>query len=443
MAAETLCNLFYSHSSVKIIFDRNTARYNLSHRERSLAMNLIYGVLRQRQFLDRILQELSKTPIRKLDPFIHQTLAVGLYQIFFLERIPQSAAVNEAVKSCKAKRLPKRLHGFVNGILREAIRQKDNKNLYNNALTEKNGQPVYNHPHWLVDRWTKHFGKEETARICGENSKVPLLVLRVNIALTSITDFCLQLEERDIEHHPGVYCEDSVILPDFHGSIDSIPGFDQGFFQVQDEAAQLATLLLAPLKKGGNYLDGCAGLGGKTSHMLQLGLQYDLRISAVEPEQHRLQKLKENQLRLFPGSHLSIYEGNLQDFTERNTIQFDGILIDAPCSGTGVIGRHPDIRWNRKEQDLLQYQEKQLNLLKQAVGLLGARGVLVYATCSLEPEENQDVIRTFLSTNPELSLTNCKEYLPETAHSLVKDKFFCPHPSKTIDGFFSARMQRT
>ena len=405
-------------------------------------MNLIYGVLRQRQFLDRILQELSKTPIHKLHPFVHQTLAVGLYQIFFLERIPDSAAVNEAVNSCKAKGIPKRLHGFVNGILRETIRQKENKNLAEIALTKKNGQPVYNHPDWLVNRWIKHFGRQEASRICNANSKEPLLVLRVNTALTSTTDFCQRLEQQKIHSLPGTYCTDSIVLPHFHGSIKSIPGFEQGFFQIQDEAAQLATLLLTPFKKGGNYLDGCAGLGGKTSHMLQLGSGQDLRIYAVEPVQHRLQKLLENQLRLFPGSDLLIHEETLQDFAKRDSVQFDGILIDAPCSGTGVIGRHPDIRWNRKEQDLPKYQEKQLKLLEQAATLLGPKGILVYATCSLEPEENQDVIHSFLSAHPNFTLTNCAEQLPKAAHRLIRDNFFCPHPSTTIDGFFSARMQR-
>jgi len=443
IAAETLCNLFQSTSSVKILFDANIAKYNLPPRERNLAMSLIYGVLRRRQSLDKILQKLSKTPINKLHPFVHQTLAAALYQIFFLERIPNSATVNEAVNSCKAKGIPKRLHGFVNGILRETIRQKENKNLTESVLTETNGKPVYNHPQWLVNRWIKHFGKQEAAHICDENSKEPLLVLRVNNTLLSTIDFCRKLELQKIVHQPGTYCPDSIVLPHFHGSIEKIPGFDQGFFQIQDEAAQLATLLLAPFKKNGNYLDGCAGLGGKTSHLLQLGAQHDFKIHAVEPEHNRLQKLLENQIRLFPGSHLSIHKKNLQDFARENTLQFDGILIDAPCSGTGVIGRHPDIRWNRKEQDLPRYQEKQLHLLKQAAEMLVPKGVLVYTTCSIEPEENQNVIHAFLSTHPNFTLTCCTEYLPETARHLVKDKFFHPLPSAAIDGFFGARIQRT
>jgi len=407
-----------------------------------LAMNLIYGVLRQRQSLDAILHELSKTPIHKLTPFIHQTLAIGLYQIFFLENIPHSAVVNEAVNGCKVKKIPKRLHGFVNAVLRETIRRKKNNTLPQNLLEKKIDQPLYNHPHWLVSRWIKHFGQEETVRICEENNREPLLVLRVNSPLITVTDFRRLLEQHEVIHRSGTYSPDSIVLPEFRGTIQSIPGYKRGFFQVQDEAAQLAPLLLGPFKEGGTYLDGCAGLGGKTNHLLQLGLRHNLKIYAVEPEQRRLKKLLENQHRLFPHSHLSIFEGRLQDFSAQCEIRFDGILIDAPCSGTGVIGRHPDIRWNREEHDIQRYRREQLDLLQHAAQLLEKNGVLVYATCSLEPEENQSIISTFLTSHTNFTLTDCSEQLPVSAHCLIEENFFSPHPSPAIDGFFSARMVR-
>ena len=141
-------------------------------------MQLVYGVLRHRQYLDRILEILSRTPLRKLDPFVHQAVAVGLYQLFFLERIPESAAVNEAVQSCKTNKIPQRLHGFVNGILRQAIRQKED--LSSKALTDSVGNPVLNHPEWLTRRWQQTFGSKETTRICQVNNHEPALVLRVN-----------------------------------------------------------------------------------------------------------------------------------------------------------------------------------------------------------------------------------------------------------------------
>ena len=443
VAAETLCELFQQRSSVKILFSNNIKKYNLPSAERNLAMNLIYGVLRQRQSLDAILQKRSKTSLGKLHPFVHQALAVGLYQLFFLDSIPCSAVVNEAVNSCKAKKTPKRLHGFVNGVLRETIRRKEDKSSTGTSSPIPGDPPLYNHPSWLVNKWTKAFGREETSRICRENNRQPSLTLRVNRSRISSAELCEHFEENKIIHRPGAYAPDSIILPDFHGSIQSIPGYEQGFFYIQDEAAQLAALLLGPFKTGGTYLDCCAGLGGKTNSIMQLAETHGLKIYAVEPEQRRLQKLLENRQRLFPQSSLSTFKGNLKEFRAECLIQFDAILIDAPCSGTGVIGRHPDIRWNREEQDLQRYQTAQSELLEQARSLLKPEGVLVYATCSLEHEENQDVIRTFLAEHPKFTLTDCTEYLPKPAHPFIEDNFFCPRPSSAMDGFFAARMELT
>lgn len=403
-------------------------------------MQLVYGVLRHRQSLDRILAILSRTPLRKLDPFIHQVLAVGLYQLFYLERIPESAAVNEAVISCKQARIPKRLHGFVNGVLRQAIRQK--QELAVEAKANADNTRILNHPQWLVQRWQQEFGLNEAIRICLSNTCEPDLVLRVNSSLITREELGSLFHEDGISSYPGSYSEEALVLPDFHGQITTLPGYNRGFFQVQDEAAQLVTRLLGPFRRGGHYLDACAGLGGKTSHLLQLGLGYELQIHALEPDAHRLKKLRENLSRLSMGLSVTIHAGSLQDLDSTSQPQFDGILIDAPCSGTGVTGRHPDIRWNRFPEDLPRYQQVQLDLLHHAAPLLKDGGILVYATCSLEPEENREVVRTFLELNKNFVLTDCSDLLPVSAHHFISDHLFAPRPSARIDGFFGARMER-
>jgi 16S rRNA (cytosine967-C5)-methyltransferase len=439
-ATEVLCSLYQKRSPVKQLFDQAVQKHRLPSRERNLAMQLIYGVLRHRQYLDRILALLSRTPLHKITPFVHQALAVGLYQLFFLERIPESAAVNEAVDSCKAAKIPQRLHGFVNGILRQAIRQKNS--LATEALTDDAGKLLLNHPTWLVKRWQQNFGFAETERICRSNNCEPVLVLRVNSAAIKKEDYCRVLEGADIIFRPGSYSPDAIVLPDFHGPITTIPGYAEGYFQVQDEAAQLATSLLGPFRQRATYLDACAGLGGKTAHLLQLTTQHDVQIHAVEPERHRLRKLRENISRLFPQNGPIIHEGTLQNFSSlHDDLSFDGILIDAPCSGTGVTGRHPDIRWNRHHEELVRYQQEQKALLATASLLIKPNGILVYVTCSLEPEENQHVVNDFLQSHPDFMLTDCATCLPEPARGFVKNNFFAPHPSDSIDGFFAARLQ--
>lgn len=401
-------------------------------------MQLVYGVLRKRQFLDRVLGILSRTPIRKMDLYIHQALAVGLYQIFFLSRIPDSAAVNEAVESCKAAKIHKRLHGFVNGILRQAIRTKED--LEQRARTDAKGREILNHPEWLTRRWQKNFGKQATASMCRSNNEEPVLSLRINTTRIDRSAFLDLLAKEDIEAGPGLYAGDAVILPDFSGSITTLPGYNDGFFQIQDEAAQLATTLLSPFVSRGNYLDGCAGLGGKTSHILQETAELQAHVHAVDPEPYRLKKLQENMERLFTSPPLTIHAASLLDVTSSTVPYFDGILIDAPCSGTGVIGRHPDIRWNRREEDLEHYHKEQITLLSHAATLLKPGGILVYATCSLEPEEDADVVTLFLQNCPDFELTDCRQVLPEAAHHFVKNGFFHPLATPSIDGFFAARL---
>ncbi len=403
-------------------------------------MQLVYGTLRNRQYLDRILQILSKTPLAKIDPFIHQILAVGLYQLFFLQRIPQSAAVNEMVECCKTGAMPKRLEGFVNGILRQSIRQM--KRLVVEATREKTGEPIVNHPQWLVNRWRGHFGDEETQRICEANNREPLLVLRTNSEKIARDVFRKMLDDAGIVNHAGTFAAEAVALPEFHGSITTIPGYAEGLFQVQDEAAQLASSLLGPFRAGGRYLDGCAGLGGKTSHLLQYAANNSLEIHAIEPETYRLHKLRENLRRTASKCQPVIHATTLQEFELGNMSPFDGILIDAPCSGTGVTGRHPDIRWNRRPEDLLRYPEEQLSILTHSADLLASGGTLVYATCSLEPEENEEVVTAFLRERLDFQLTDCTQHLPDAARRFVVNGCFAPRPEASIDGFFAARMQR-
>jgi len=438
VAIKTLCELQKSRKPVKNIFNAILAENPLESNDRQLANNIIYGLLRNRESLDIMLQYLCSQPLRKFKPFILQALRVGLYQIMFLDRIPESAAVNESVKAVKAARLPKRLHGFVNGVLRNSIRKQEELL----ALIEDPARPVLNHPHWLVERWEKQYGKKEATRICRQNNEQAVFSLQINSCFTDRKSFRETLDKNEIDTRHGIYCNDALILEDFHGGINELPGFDEGYFQVQDQGAQLLTHLLGPMIQNGEYLDACTGVGGKTSVLIQLAEHVQARISAVEPDKARRQKFKENMARLHPSLDVPIFPGSLQDFAISSSKRFHGILLDAPCSGTGVTRRHPDIRWNRRVEDFKHYQETQLELLQSATGLLTPHGILVYATCSLETEENEQVIEQFLTRNPDFSLEDCTVFLPSTAHTFITNGYFAPLPGPEIDGFFSARLRK-
>lgn len=440
IAITTLHQLDKSNTPLPVLFEQHCARHQLQGADRGLTMNLIYGVLRQRQYLEALLARLCRQPLKKMHPLLRHGLMVGFYQLIFLSRIPESAAVNETINGLRAAKVPQRLHGVANGILRQFLRQRDELP-GPNGLDEHN-RPFLNHPEWMTTRWAKAFGQEEMHAICRCNNSKHPLTLRLNTDKISIDDYLHRCKGNSIEGRPGNFAPASVIFPGYQGNISSLPGYDDNLFQVQGEAAQLVTLLLQPFLHNGRYLDACAGLGGKTGHLLQLITSSNGSLTAVEPEARRYEMLQEALAVPAQQERLHIFQGSLQDFSGSTPQLFDGILLDAPCSGTGVIGRQPDIRWRRTLNDVRRYAAIQHELLTSAAALLKPGGVLVYATCSLEPEENDHIIKAFIEESDFFSLDEPTPYLPESAAPLVHGKFFHPRPSNGIDGFFAARLVR-
>jgi 16S rRNA (cytosine967-C5)-methyltransferase len=443
-AIEILCKWEATGLPIDQIIEVSNDLENLKDpRDRQLVMALVYGVIRWRSYLDWVVENFSKHPLSKMKSRTLQALRVGVFQLLFLDRVPSSAAINETVQALKDMKQPKWLTGFVNGILRTVSRQEENipdprQEKKDAALPEP---ARLSHPDWLIRRWQKRYGQDVTEKICRQNNSPSQLCLRVNTSLTSRDSFLKQLEQEGIAAFKGEYGPDAVRLAAYHGPVTKIPGYAAGFFQVQDEAAQLVSLLLHPLQQEKSYLDGCAGLGGKTSHLAQL-LPAGSRIVAIEPNVNRAAKLKENLSRLRLDRSVTIVDGEIDSVQPDMEEKFAGVLIDAPCSGLGVIRRHPDIRWNRQPDDLKRYQKMQLSLLASAAKLVTPGGILAYVTCSIEPEENDEVIEKFLSTQAGFIITSCRDYLPEKAGSLVdKQGLFRTLPGiNDLDGFFAARL---
>jgi 16S rRNA (cytosine967-C5)-methyltransferase len=437
-AVEILCLWAITHNSIDLLF--HSAIEGLADIDRALVKTLVYGVLRQKEHLDHIIRTFSKHPLRKMKPRTLMTLRIGAYQLLFLNRIPESAAVNATVNTLKAAGQPAWLIGFANGILRAIARGR--ATLPTPEQTAAASPPILNHPAWLIERWQAAFGAETARAICISNNVEPPLTLRVNSRRTSRSALKALMEKTGIVVRNGRFSPLSLIVETFPGSIAGLPGYEQGHFQVQDEAAQLATPLVGPLPARCRVLDGCAGLGGKTSHLAEM-LPPDGVIVAVEPDARRSRLLGENLRRLGHNDAVQAVRSDLRTFAATRPQPFDVVLIDAPCSGTGVIRRQPDIRWNRQPEELAAYQQTQTHLLEIAAGLLKPGGILVYATCSLEPEENNEVVRLFLERCPFFSVEGTAPLLPETARRLADASgFFRPNPSDGLDGFFAARLVR-
>jgi len=278
------------------------------------------------------------------------------------------------------------------------------------------------------------------ASICRSNSEPARLCLRVNIATTTVADFLRILAAKGVQAEAGSLAQEAVWLEE-GGAVAELPGYREGWFFVQDEVAQLIGGLILPCPPG-NWLDGCAGVGGKTAVLAGLA-PAGVKVVAVEPHHSRQGLFQENMSRLgLP--EVGLFAGTLAEYAASLPGDFAAVLIDAPCSGLGVTGRHPDIRWQRREEDLLTFQANQLAILRQAAPLVAGGGVLVYGTCSTEPEENEVVIALFLQEFPQFAIDSPAASLPLAAQHLI-DEAGC---LRTIpghqgsDGFFAVRMKR-
>jgi len=414
-------------------------------RDRQLIMSMVYGVVRWRGYLDWVVEKFSTHPLAKLKKRTLYALRVGIFQLLFLDRVPPSAAINETVQALKDMKQPQWLAGFVNGVLRGVDRERQNiPHPLNAKISAQLPETArLSHPEWLIKRWQNRYGNTAANSICTKNNTAAPLCLRVNTTRTTPAALLEKLRSEGLHAAAGKYGPLAIKLQDYHGPVTALPGFADGLFQVQDEAAQIVPLLLGPLQPGRSYLDGCAGLGGKTSHLAQM-LPPGSPLVAVEPNSGRLRKLHENLARLRLDTTVTIVEGTLSSLLPDNYEKFAGLLLDAPCSGLGIIRRQPDIRWSRNPADLLRYQEKQLALLSDAAQLVAAPGVIVYATCSTEPEENDAVVKKFLASHPQFVLANCRDILPASAADLVDNQgFFRTLPGQDdLDGFLGARLEK-
>lgn len=415
----------------------------LIRKDRALATELVYGVLRWRNRLDWVISQLSKTPVHRIDPFVLNIIRLGLYQILFHSRIPPSAAVNDSVEMAKA-RAPLWVVRFVNGVMRSAARR--GKEI---PLPDDTGDPIQaiavreSHPLWLVKRWVKRLGIEETKRLSEANNQVPPVTVRANTLKVSRQELANALGGHADHVTPTSFAPDGLSLRGLRSAVADVPSFEDGWFQVQDEASQLITYLLDP-KPGETILDACAGLGGKTGHIAQL-MQDAGKLSAMDSQSWKLNQLKNALARLGIFSATTWHHNLSESIPIAHFGTFDGILLDAPCSGLGVLRRHPDAKWRKTEVDLIRLRADQLRFLGCLAPLVKRGGRLVYAVCSLEPEEGEDVVEEFLKNHAQFVIDQAPVDLLDVDAGLIDSSgYFRSLPHKqNMDGFFAVRLKRT
>ena len=416
----------------------HSSRYaELSSADHGLATELIMGVLRWRSLLDKHLAEQSSQKLARLDPEVLTALRLGAYQLLFLDRVPERAAVHESVEL--VKRAKKRSAvPFANAVLRKltgVTRNHDSASAIANAKTSTDLALYSAHPLWMVERWVQEFGFEAAKQVCIYDQRIPDTAVRAGVTTAT------QLENQKIQLSPGDLLASAYRV--VAGDLTGTRLFREGRVMIQDEASQLVSLLVGD---GSNILDCCAAPGGKTRTLAERNP--NASIVALELHPHRARMLR----RLVSATNVRVIAADAREppFTNR----FDRILADVPCSGTGTLARNPEIKWRLKLEDLADLQARQVAILQSAMQHVSKGGRLVYSTCSLEKEENVEVVEKALLDDHSFRVLDCRIELEQLRSQgelrwedigfLISGPFLRTIPGvHPCDGFFAAILEKS
>lgn len=410
--------------------------------DRAFIQQLVFGVYRWRARIDWVLEKFSRTRLARLSfPLLH-ILRLGAFQILFLDKVPASAAVNEAVRLAKSGPAPW-TGGLVNGILRALVRGQETLPFPEPEDIVSYLTITQSHPEWLVRVWLEMLGPRDTTALCEAGNRIPPLTLRTNTLKITRPALVDQLRKTLADVEPTSYSPAGIRVSQPRTPLQDIPEYRQGLFQIQDEASQMIAFLLDP-QPGESILDLCSGFGGKATHLAQK-MENRGSILALDRDARKIRDLARNARRLeLPGIKGQTADILAPDLLRKIPAPFDRILVDAPCSGWGVIRRHPDLKWRVRHEDSIRLAAQQIKFLQKAAGWLKSGGVLVYGTCTLCPEENENVVEHFLKENPGFRLEPAGPHLPGAAADLADPRgyfYAWPHRHGT-DGFFAARLIR-
>jgi 16S rRNA (cytosine967-C5)-methyltransferase len=438
LALRALCRVETSGAFADQLIATFSATRGFAPQTRAFLRELTYGVLRWRNRLDWMLEQRSERPLEALSPAIRNVLRLGAYQLFFMDHIPPYVAVNETVQLAKQVGHAG-VVAYVNAVLRSLERQRGAMSPPD-AYADLVGYLTItqSHPRWLVDRWLSRYGPQQTMAMCQANNVRPPLVVRVNPLHTTRERLIDALVTDGCEAQPCRYAPDAVWVGS-HPALDQLRSYREGWFTVQDEAAVLCGYLLSP-QPGEWVLDACAAPGGKAMHAAER-MEDRGAILCLDHRRQRLILVEENARRLGLKC-LHYLVGNAEGVEFKGA--FDRILVDAPCSGFGVLRRHPDAKWRKGPELIRTMARQQTSILAHLSSRVKPGGLLLYVTCTTEAEENQQIVQAFLDRHPDYALEAVANNLPEAARIFAREEgWFQTWPGpEGLDGFFGARLRR-
>lgn len=418
-----------AYSNIALDEEIKQNRNKLTEKDIGLISEITYGVTTWKLTLDSIIKKYSKIRLKKISPWILNILRMGIYQIIFLDKIPKSAAVNESVNLSKRYGHTSSSN-FVNAILRK-VDKKDYEELFQIKDDVERVSKTTSMPEWIIKELMKNNKMDKVEEICKNSNLKPKITIRVNRIKTTPSELKLKLGERNIEYSE-TEIEEFINLKKVK-NIENLDLFKEGYFTIQDLSAGLTAISLNP-KPNEYVLDACSAPGGKTTHIAEL-MQNKGKIEAWDIHEHRVKLVQKNAKRL----GIDIIKTDEQDameFNEKYVEKFDKILLDVPCLGIGVIKRKPDIKWQRKQEDIEKITNIQKKILQNCSKYLKPNGILVYSTCSILEDENMAIIEEFLNENKEFEKTNIVINQKEINGEITI------MPNDEQDGFFICKLQK-
>ena len=434
LAMQVLMEVHRDGAYANVALVRAMRAAQLTDRDRRFLTELVYGTVKAGDTLDDMIAKYLRDGKARIKPQIREILRLGIYQIFFMDKVPASAACNTAVELAK-KHGKRGADSFVNAVLRAAVREPERaaipagRNARLLALREQ-------HPFWMANRWVRLYGYERAEELCRCNNGSAPLALRVNTLRIDREGLLKTLAAAGAQARPSATVPDGIVVTS-HGMLDALAPLREGLCQVQDESSMLVAHVLGAAP-GMTVIDACAAPGGKTTHIAQR-MENRGKIYAFDVYEGKIARIENNARRL----GIEIIEPRLLDAREIGAHYAgtaDRVLIDAPCSGFGVLRRKPDARWRRKPEELGALPKLQQEILASAAAAVRPGGALVYSTCTMETAENEGVVQRFLELHPEFVLERAGAFLPvqQTEDAMVQ--IFPTEDGG--DGFFIARMKR-
>jgi 16S rRNA (cytosine967-C5)-methyltransferase len=440
IAAQILSEAESSFVYVDQVLEKHLQRAAFPARDRALVTALVHGVARMRARLDGEIQQHFRHHYNEAQPFLKNVLRCAVYQMLFMDRIPAYAIVDEAVEMIRLK-FGKNFSQLVNGVLRNIQRAPHEWPAVDSLVENKDLKTLaqlLSHPEWLLKRWTEQFGWAEAVALAEANNRIPPLTIRVVRPEENLKPWLKKMASQKVKPEPVEHTPNFYRLPHLD-DVASLPGFRDGWFTVQDPSAGLVTHLASP-QSGETVLDLCAAPGGKLLHLAELVGEEEghaARVIGVDRDYQRLRMVKEAAVRLRLSVSLVLADSRIFSSTP-----CDLVVVDAPCSGLGVLSRRSDLRWRRRLKDITDMAELQKVMLTNAAELVKPGGRLIYSTCTIEAEENEKVVEWFLEAHREFGLEPAQQFV----HAAFCDErgHVRTLPIRhNMDGSFAARMVKS